>query len=138
PHFDVYFYPAESLAAVDAGRIAERWYARYSSLFGFDFKKRPIVLYADHPDFQQTNILPGEIDQGTGGVTEGVRDRVLIPLSGVSSDDNHVIGHELVHVFQYAISDSETHDSRGVRGRGIEDLPLWFVEGMAEYLSLGR
>ena len=25
PHFDIYYYPAESLATRDAGRMAERW-----------------------------------------------------------------------------------------------------------------
>ena len=27
-HFEVYYYPAERVAALDAARMAERWYAR--------------------------------------------------------------------------------------------------------------
>ena len=33
PHFDIYYYPAEHDASVEAGRLAERWYARLSRVF---------------------------------------------------------------------------------------------------------
>src|SRR5262249_35798628 len=53
---------------------------------------------------------------------------------GVSlAETDHVLGHELVHAFQYDIT------ARGGVGSepGATALPLWFIEGMAEYLSLG-
>src|SRR5215212_460864 len=56
-HFDAHFYPAESLAAVDAARMADRWYARFSPLLEHTFTRRPIVFYANHPDFEQTNVI---------------------------------------------------------------------------------
>src|SRR5882762_3023332 len=56
PHFDLYFYPAESLVTRDAGRMAERWYARHSETFRHRFERKSIVLYASHPDFAQTNV----------------------------------------------------------------------------------
>jgi hypothetical protein len=40
-----------------------------------------------------------------------------------------------VHAFQYDIA-AETGRRVG-SGAGLERLPLWFIEGMAEYLSLG-
>ena len=60
-HFDLYYYPAESLAATDAARMAERWYVRHSGTLADEFTKRAIVLYADPPDFQQTNVVGGFI-----------------------------------------------------------------------------
>ena len=30
-HFDLYYYPAESLVTADAGRMVERWYERYDA-----------------------------------------------------------------------------------------------------------
>ena len=42
----------------------------------------------------------------------------------------HVLGHELVHAFQRDILKRD--------GRSLALLPLWFSEGMAEYLSVGR
>jgi len=136
-HFDIYFYPEERGAAERAGRMAERWYARLSRILSLHLSGRqPIVLYASHPDFEQTNVISGALGEGTGGVTEATKRRIVLPLAGTLAESDHVIGHELVHAFQYDLSE---HISRteGDGGRGIAPLPLWFVEGMAEYLSLG-
>ncbi|MEX2178839.1 MAG: hypothetical protein WD801_09030 [Gemmatimonadaceae bacterium] len=134
-HFDLYFYPAESLKVADAGRQSERWYQRLSDIFRHQFDRKSIVFYADHPDFQQTNVIGQQLSEGTGGVTEGLRTRVVMPWTGVYDDDEHVLGHELVHVFQYNIA--ETAPGQGGIAR-LGALPLWLVEGMAEYFSLGR
>src|SRR6185437_1179670 len=105
PHFDIYFYPAESLAVSDAARMAERWYTRHSEEFSYQLSsKKPIILYANHPDFEQTNVIGGQIPEATGGVTEGLRDRVTLPFTGNYAENDHVLGHELVHVFQYDIA----------------------------------
>src|SRR5688572_24850119 len=134
-HFDLYFYPAESLKVHDAGRQSERWYTRLSDIFRHQFDRKSIVWYADHPDFQQTNVIGDQLSEGTGGVTEGLRTRVIMPFTGVYKDDEHVTGHELVHVFQYNIA--ETAPGQGGLAR-LGALPLWLIEGMAEYFSLGR
>ena len=134
PHFDIHFYPAESLATADAARMAERWYDRHSSLLNHRFDKKPLIFYANHPDFQQTNVIGGFISQGTGGVTESARNRVVMPFTGLYAENDHVLGHELVHVFQYDIAAGPNAGGLGGMGR----LPLWLIEGMAEYLSIGR
>jgi Tol biopolymer transport system component len=134
-HFDLYFYPAESLKVHDAGRQSERWYTRLSDIFRHQFDRKSIVWYADHPDFQQTNVIGDMLSEGTGGVTEGLRTRVVMPFTGIYADDEHVTGHELVHVFQYNIA--ETAPGQGGLAR-MGALPLWLIEGMAEYFSLGR
>ncbi len=134
-HFDVYFYPEEQLAAEQAARIAERWYARESQLFDHELSGRQaLILYASPAAFQQTNTVSGDLGEGTGGVTEAVKRRIILPLGSSLAETNHVIGHELVHAFQYDITE---------RGRGAgqmpvaTQMPLWFIEGMAEYVSLG-
>ena len=132
-HFDLYFYPAESLVTHDAGRMAERWYARHSDSFRHTFDRKSVVFYADQPDFQQTNVVGEELTEGTGGVTEGLRTRVVMPFTGLYADNDHVLGHELVHVFQYSVAEG------GAGGlQRLNALPLWLIEGMAEYFSLGR
>ncbi len=133
PHFATHFYPAESLAVADAARMAERWYARHSALLNLEFTSNPLIFYADHPDFQQSNVVEGTIGVGTGGITEGLRERVIMPLTGVYAATDHVLGHELVHVFQYKLA---AQSDGGLRSLG--GLPLWVIEGMAEYLSIGR
>ena len=134
-HFDWHYYPEADEAVMDAVRMGERWYERLARTFQHDFEaKKPIILYADHPDFQQTNTLSGFIGEGTGGVTESLKNRVIMPLTGSYWDTDHVLGHELVHAFQYNIAQSR----RGGGLRGLSTLPLWLVEGMAEYMSVGR
>jgi Tol biopolymer transport system component len=135
-HFDVYYYDRERTAALDAARMAERSYARLSKVLNHEFRERkPIILYASQSDFQQTNAteVSGE---GTGGVTDFARNRAVLPFTGAYSDFEHVLMHEMAHQFQYDIW------SRGRAGAGLNTLiaiapPLWFAEGMAEYLSIG-
>jgi Tol biopolymer transport system component len=135
-HFDVYYYDRERVAAMDASRMAERSYAKLSKVLNHEFRERkPIILYASQTDFQQTNAtdVGGE---GTGGVTDFARNRAVLPFTGSYADFEHVLLHEMTHQFQYDVW------SRGRAGAGLATLiaiapPLWFAEGMAEYLSQG-
>ncbi|HZP47800.1 MAG TPA: hypothetical protein VFB07_04670 [Vicinamibacterales bacterium] len=134
-HFDIYYYPEEREGIDVAARMAERWHARLGRVLEHQLRGRqPLVLYASHPDFEQTNAIGGELSEGTGGVTEPLRRRIVLPLGGPLSDTDHVIGHELVHAFQFDIT---TPQNAPPGQNGAERLPLWFIEGMAEYLSLG-
>ncbi len=137
-HFDVYYYEQERVAAMDAARMAERGYARFSKILNHEFRERkPIILYASHSDFQQTNALGGQgPGEGTQGVTDFQRNRNVLPFTGSYAEFEHVLLHEMAHQFQY-----DTW-SRGRAGGGLATLiainpPLWFAEGMAEYLSSG-
>jgi len=137
-HFDVYYYERERVAAMDAARMAERGYARLSKVLNHEFRERkPIILYASHSEFQQTNALGGEAPgEGTQGATDFQRNRNVLPFTGSYAEFEHVLLHEMAHQFQY-----DTW-SRGRAGSGLATLiainpPLWFAEGMAEYLSSG-
>src|SRR6185295_1146230 len=80
-HFDIYYYPEEQQAVELAARMAERWYARLSRVLRHELSSRqPIILYAAHPHFQQTNAIEGDIGEGTGGVTEMFKRRVVLPF----------------------------------------------------------
>src|SRR5258705_7746843 len=135
-HSDIYYYPEERGGAVDAARMAERAYARLSRILHHQFQSRkPIILYASQSDFQQTNVVDAT-GEGLGGVTEFFKHRVVPPFHGSYAEFEHVLQHEMVHQFQYDVY------SRGRPGAGVQTLvavnpPLWFMEGMAEYLSRG-
>jgi hypothetical protein len=129
-HFDIYYYPEEHETAEAVALMAERWYERLSHLFKADLEGRqPLILYASGPQFRQTNAVRGQLGEGTGGVTEGLRRRIVMPSAGGLAETNHVLGHELVHAFQYDLTSRERS--------GAMRLPLWAVEGIAEYLSIG-
>jgi Tol biopolymer transport system component len=134
-HFDIHYYQDERVAALDAARMAERAYGRLSRILNHQYRERqPIILWASHSEFQQNNIT--DISDATGGVTDAYRNRIMLPFTGSYEDFEHVLQHEMVHQFQYDVF------ARGRIGAGISRLiavqpPLWFIEGMAEYLSLG-
>jgi hypothetical protein len=56
---------------------------------------------------------------------------MVMPMTGYYAETDHVLGHEGVHVFQYDIA------NKAEKNLNFERMPLWFVEGMAEYLSVG-
>jgi len=132
PHFDIYYYEGNEESAVDAARIAERSYDYLSHILQVQFEDPvPLLLYADHQDFRQTNAVTGAAE-GVQGVTESLKNRVVLPMLGSMEEFTHVLTHELVHAFQLEIM--------GVGGPANPMMwqpPLWMLEGMAEYLSLG-
>lgn len=135
-HFDIYYQDDQAAQIEDVGGMAERWYDRLSRVLDHQLSRRqPLLLYSSHPAFEQTNAIPGELGESVGGVTESFKRRVVMPLAGSIAETDHVLGHELVHAFQYDISG--TGRTPGLVAGGLERLPLWFVEGMAEYLSVG-
>jgi Tol biopolymer transport system component len=133
-HFDIYYYPEEEAATKLAAQMAERWYARLSRALNHELRGRqPLILYASGPHFRQTNAIQGELGEGTGGVTEAYKRRIVLPFAGPLEATDHVLGHELVHAFQYDITNTNVSSNNA----GALALPLWFIEGMAEYLSIG-
>lgn len=134
-HFDIYYYPSERQASMDVARMAERSYARLSRILNHRFTERKIIiLYASPTDFGQTNTT--EVGEGTQGVTDFFRQRNVLFLQGALKETEHVLAHEMVHQFQFDVF------SRGKAGANVQIIasvapPLWFMEGMAEYLSIG-
>ena len=128
-HFDIYYYSQEEPAARVAAQLAERWYARLSKVLNHTFDRRqPLVLYGSQAEFAQTNVVSGMLSDSIGGVTESSKRRIVMPFAPTLAETDHVIGHELVHAFQFDISRKHGRDT---------GQPLWFIEGMAEYLSKG-
>ena len=135
PHFDVYYYLKNEQTVDRIAQMTEQWYDLHQAItldtFGF---QNPIIFYNNHAEFQQTNAISGAIGVGTGGVTEAFKNRVIMPLTFTNQQTNQVLGHELVHAFQFNMV--IRGDSTNLRSLG--NLPLWIVEGMAEYMSIGR
>ncbi|MBK7937253.1 MAG: PD40 domain-containing protein [Lewinellaceae bacterium] len=134
-HFEIYEYLNNPEKLKELAAAAELWYDMHQAALHDTLKqKNPLVIYSDHAGFQQTNVIQGDISVGTGGVTEGLRNRVVFPVAMTNQQTNHVLGHEMVHAFQYHMI--LEGDSTSMRNLG--NLPLWMIEGLAEYLSIGR
>ncbi|GAA4789041.1 basic secretory protein-like protein [Olivibacter ginsenosidimutans] len=135
PHFDFYTYLKNDSLLTRFMQEGELWYELHQQVFRDTFlRKNPLILYNNHPDFQQTTAIGGEISLGTGGVTEALKNRVVMPIMLINNQTRHVLGHELVHAFQY----HTLIEGDSTKLENIGNLPLWMVEGMAEYLSIGK
>lgn len=136
PHFNLYYYLENDSMMRWLAKESEVWYELHQQVFQDTFaRKNPIIFYNNHPEFQQTTTISGEISVGTGGVTEAFKQRVVMPIMQINQQTRHVLGHELVHAFQYRVL-MEGNDS--TRLESIGNIPLWMVEGMAEYFSIGK
>ena len=134
-HFRVLFYTGGEALAEFAAQSAEDYYAQTSRDLGFELTgKTPLILYLSPSQFSETNVILDIIEEGVGGFSELVKNRIVIPFDGSYNNLHHVIGHELTHIFEFQMF----YRSRLAALLGAVDelqIPLWVMEGFAEYQS---
>lgn len=132
-HFEIYFSSKiENLANLSAF-YAENAYKRLSSSLKMDVSNKiPLVLFASHYDFQQTNIILELIDKGVGGFAEVFKKRIAIPFTGSYKELERVINHELTHIFCYELLYGNLFESI-ITNQILPKPPMWFMEGLASY-----
>jgi Tol biopolymer transport system component len=136
PNFEIHHYLEDETEIEEFAQLIERWYRRLQVIFLDTLEERsPVILYSNHADFQQTTIIPSLVGIGTGGVTEGFRKRIVMPLSSSRRQTDHVLGHELAHVFHFRLLLG--NGGRGLGGGAMQNVPLWMTEGQSEYLTIG-
>lgn len=136
-HFDIYFaVGGEKIAEFTASAIEDALDKIQKDL-NYQINNRiSIIVYNSHNDFQETNVTDEYTGKGTGGFTEPFKNRVVFPFEGSYKKFNHVIAHELVHAVMRDMYFGGT--IQNIISKGITlQLPLWFMEGSAEYLSQG-
>ena len=136
-HFDVYYYDGYEDLADAVSTITEAANAEFEMVLGHELTTViPIIVYASHNDFRQTNVSDSHLGETVGGFTELFKNRVVIPFTGSYEDLRHVLYHELTHVFMFDIIYGGLVESV-IRQAYSNPVPLWFVEGLAEYVSRG-
>src|SRR4030095_13470909 len=136
PHIDLYFYPEEAELAPTALQYAEESYEVLRLKFSHEVTSRiPLIVYATHTDFEQTNILPFTPPEGLLGVTDFLKRRVTLPFRGNFAEFRHTLRHEMVHVFQMSSMLASYYKNARV---GQLRTPLWWTEGLAELWSGGQ
>lgn len=116
---DTSYWTAEYAAPVIDSQIRE-----LAATFGFWPSERfSYLLFSSYREFQQANVF--FIEEGVQGVTSTLEPTMAIPYWGERETFRHISHHELVHQFQVQRM-----------GRAGVLIPLWMIEGMAEYYSL--
>ncbi|MFA5032490.1 MAG: hypothetical protein WC614_05660 [bacterium] len=133
--FSLVYYPGGEELEKFAHNVITENYERYCKALNHKPKGRvPVIMYNSHNDFEQTNITT-EVDESVGGFTEIFKSRVVVPFDGSYEVFRHVLSHELVHAFQFSVLKGDGFTQ--VLALKVSQIPLWYMEGMAEYFSLG-
>jgi WD40 repeat protein len=134
PRLDIYYYAGEQELAEYMAEFAEKTAVEFEEFFNHKFKQKiPLVIYSSHHDFKQTNIIDLLISEYIGGFTELIRGRVAIPHTGSWTQLREVTRHELVHAF---MNDKLADVMTKKRHFNFVPPPLWFTEGLAEYVAM--
>ncbi len=134
-HFKVLFYPGGEALAEFAADAAEEYYEGLAKDLGveLDFKV-PLILYLSPGQFGETNVITDIIEEGVGGFSELYKNRIVVPFNGSYNDLYHVVGHELTHIFEFAMF-YRSRLSALLGAVGEFQIPLWVMEGFAEFQS---
>jgi len=131
PHFKISYYDRVEPSLEKIASYAESAYDDIAHKLNYQvLKPIPMICYATHGEFEQTNIIVGFIPEGVGAFASPVRNRMVLPVDLPDRKLQGLIQHELTHIFQYEIFFG------GRRGRVVYARPpLWFMEGMASYFG---
>jgi len=126
-HFEIYYYPELEQHLERVAGYAESAYQKISSDLKHDLAfKIPLVLFKTQAEFQQQNVIPGEIPEGVAAFAEPTRDRMVLPIDEPPDQLYRLITHELTHIFEFDVI------PRSLIRRGV---PLWVDEGFADYMA---
>ena len=132
-HFDIYYDKITEKLVPQMAQYIEKAWKDVGDRFGYSVPTRtPFFFYSDHNKFEQTNIV--YIGEGTGGVTEAFKNRLIIFNDGSLEWLRHVIPHEFTHVTQFNVLYTGLFRSVQLFIKS-PFYPLWWMEGMAEYGS---
>ncbi|MGE3844038.1 MAG: hypothetical protein AB7I50_20900, partial [Vicinamibacterales bacterium] len=126
-HFEIYFYPELEQHLERVAGYAESAYQKVSSDLKHDLAfKVPLVLFKTQAEFQQQNVIPGEVPEGVAAFAEPQRDRMVLPIDEPPDQLYRLITHELTHIFEFDIIP---------RSLIRQTVPLWVDEGLADYMA---
>ena len=131
-NFEIYFTVKDENLAKEFAICSEESYAKLTeSLKVFPMDPIKVFIYSSHIDFEQTNITADLVDEGVGGFTESLKNRLVLPIVTSHKRMKEVLTHEMTHVLQFeSLYGGFAKSYQMVKALFI---PLWVMEGMAEY-----
>jgi WD40-like Beta Propeller Repeat len=129
----LFFYEREREVAERAAALIVHSYVYLVGQFNYvPTETFPYILYSSYQEFLQTNLFP--LQEGTLGVTSPVDLKLTLPYFGDHKLFEEVSAHEMAH--QFTIQKVRTASEKsGVWGEPLGAMPLWFIEGLAEYYA---
>jgi len=129
-HFDIYYYVNDVQVLKDIAEMAESAYQQISQDLKHPLSSPvPLIYYKTYTDFEQTNLF--QVGEGVLGVSEPVLHRVAIHGDMPLDQIQHLIEHELSHVFEFDL----LWGKPGNAVYAVNSPPDWIMEGFAEYCT---
>ncbi|NPC79706.1 tolB protein precursor protein, partial [Pyxidicoccus fallax] len=129
-----YFYERERVVAERAAPLIEEAYRYLVDQFQYvPTQTFPYILYSSYQEFLQTNLF--QVSEGTLGLTSTGEDlKLTLPYLGDHRLFEEISTHELAH--QFTIQKTRTvAEQAKVFGDPLQAIPLWFIEGLAEFYA---
>ncbi len=127
-----YFYERERLVAERATPLIEEAYRYLVDQFRYvPTETFPYILYNTYQEFLQTNVFL--VQEGTLGVTSTEDLKLSLPYLGDHRLFEEISTHELAH--QFTIQKVRTVADTKKSGDPLHAIPLWFIEGLAEFYA---
>jgi hypothetical protein len=129
-----YFYEREREVAERAAPLIEEAYRYLVDQFQYvPTQTFPYILYSSYQEFLQTNLF--QVSEGTLGLTSTGEDlKLTLPYLGDHRLFEEISTHELAH--QFTIQKVRTvAEQAKVFGDPLQAIPLWFIEGLAEFYA---
>ncbi|MCM2321838.1 MAG: outer membrane protein assembly factor [Oligoflexia bacterium] len=130
--YRLYFYEEEDWSARFAMPRIRQQVENLSRTFEYSPSKQfSYLLFTSQREFGQANIF--FVSEGVQGITSTEEATMAIPYWGDTQTFDHISHHEMAHQFQV----QRIKDAGGPYASArMQMIPLWFIEGMAEYYSL--
>jgi hypothetical protein len=130
----LYYYKTAEAQARRALPAIRSGYARLVAEFSYSPTRRiPFILFATQREFQTQNVF--QVTESVLGVTSPQDLKMSVPYFGDHARFVEVATHEMVHQFTIQkLMDAQGGDDLF---SPIRYLPLWFIEGIAEYYTKG-
>jgi Tol biopolymer transport system component len=131
--FDVYYHEGGDYLAQYAGVALEEGVKTTQRILGFVWNERlPIIIYNSPNEARQTNAQEAFLERGAGGIYELRKNRIVVAFRGDWEEFRLALRKELalsmVNLLYYGVNLPSPIN-------GQFDLPMWFSEGLAEYVS---
>ncbi|MFP2909892.1 TolB family protein, partial [Pyxidicoccus sp. 3LFB2] len=129
-----YFYERERMVAERAAPLIEEAYRYLVDVFQYvPTQTFPYILYSSYQEFLQTNLF--QVSEGTLGLTSTGEDlKLTLPYLGDHKLFEEISTHELAHQFTIQKVRTVAEQSK-VFGDPLGGIPLWFIEGLAEFYA---
>lgn len=134
--YRLYYYSDEDWTARFAAPLIETQVEDLAREFNYTPSRQfSYLLFTSLGEFAQANVF--DVSEGVQGITSTTEATMAIPYWGEASTFEHISKHEMTHQFQVQkISGLAGTDPRNAQN-AMAQFPLWFIEGMAEFYSLG-